>query len=113
MSVARLALLLSFSIWPTFVSADIVITTFFTGNDLLAFCNPAISDGCRGYVAGISDAMANTSPVAGHTACIPKDVALEQLTDVTIAYLRSHANMRHYSAASQVAAAISEGFPCH
>jgi hypothetical protein len=113
MNVARLALLFSFSIWPTFVYADIEITTLFTGNDLMAFCSPAISNSCRGYVAGISDAMANTNPVAGHTACVPKGVTLEQLTDVTITYLRSHANMRHYSAASQVAAAISEGFPCH
>ena len=83
------------------------------GNDILLVCTaPQGATGCVAYLAGIADAMAGGNPVGGMRACIPKEVVTGQLVDITVNYLRGHANERHTMAAHLIAAAMAEAFPC-
>ena len=67
------------------------------GNNVLMICeHDEALKGCVGYLTGIADAMADGSIVAGRKACIPSGVKTGQLISVTVNYLTSHANLRHY-----------------
>jgi Rap1a immunity proteins len=99
-------------IWLSVIPAAGQNIGFFSGNELLDnYCTP-VGDTCRGYIAGVADALNLGNALAGQRACWPKGVSVQQLTDIAVTYLRAHANRRHYSAVSQVAAAIAEAFPC-
>jgi len=87
---------------------------FFTGNQLHEVCRSAAPYSeaiCSGYVVGIADVMASDR-LNGFTACLPTTVTVRQISDVVSTYLQQHPEMRHYSASSIVAYALSESFPC-
>jgi hypothetical protein len=88
---------------------------FFDGNELLIRCNNSPLF-CRGYVAGIADAMSGTQAmVTGRRACLPPPVTVHTVDkehDVVISFLAAHPEMRNQIAASLVAQALSEVFPC-
>jgi hypothetical protein len=86
-----------------------------SGHDLFEQCKAApdafYSGACAGYIVGVADAMSG-NPVAGFNACIPSGVPRQQLEDVAVKYMTDHPDFRQYTAASLVASALSEGFPC-
>jgi len=88
--------------------------TFKDGNKLLAHCQ-ADDPGwliCDGYVKGISDAL-DGNPIDGFRACLPTGVIIgRQVKDIAIAWLKANPQYRHFSAATLVAEALSEAFPC-
>ncbi|MFZ2106122.1 MAG: Rap1a/Tai family immunity protein [Roseiarcus sp.] len=85
---------------------------FQTGNTLLANCISPNLDICLGYLEGISDAMALGSLIYKSHACLPSGVSGRQLIDITVEFLQSHASIRHFQAASLVAVAFANSFPC-
>jgi hypothetical protein len=89
--------------------------TFVSGNLLLDLCNKSVAE-CRGYVAGIADAMARVQAdggkLGGQRACLPQPVTGKQAMDVTGKFLRAHPERRHEGAAALVAQALSEAWPC-
>jgi hypothetical protein len=98
---------------PTAARAD-----FATGNILWRFCNDPdpttwVSYGyCAGYMSGVADIMMQSIPVFGWRACLPETVSAAQATDVLKQFLNQHPEQRHYAAASLVAKALAEAFPC-
>jgi hypothetical protein len=89
--------------------------TFVSGNLLLDLCNKSASE-CRGYVAGIADAMARVQSdggkLGGQRACLPQSVTGKQAMDVTGKFLRAHPEKRQLAASGLVAEALSETWPC-
>jgi Rap1a immunity proteins len=81
------------------------------GNTLFTVCSePHGSESlanCYGYVVGVADTLAMT-----RLACLPRGVAVSQLTDIVLNELRNHPENRHHSAASIVAVAFKRAFPC-
>jgi hypothetical protein len=86
-----------------------------SGNALLEICKTQ-SGMCGGYVAGIADAMddaqASNGSVQGWRACFPNGVSFTQEMDLAKRYLKNHPETRHLSAATLVARALAEAFPC-
>jgi len=62
---------------------------------------------CREYIAGMADAFNWDKFV-----CAPDQASENQVRDVVVNYLRDHAEVRHYSAASIARNALQEAFPC-
>jgi hypothetical protein len=91
------------------------VRVFQNGNELFTLCNNN-SLVCLGYAAAISDAMSSTQEdggsIAGWRACEPVAVTQGQVRDVTVAFLRAHPEIRHLAAASLVAKALAEAWPC-
>jgi Ssp1 endopeptidase immunity protein Rap1a len=91
------------------------IIEFMDGNKLWELCssNP-LDSGCGGYVEGVADAMSANLPsgVAGFHACLPADQTIQQVADVVKRYLRDRPEDRGYTAASIVAKALQQAFPC-
>jgi hypothetical protein len=93
------------------------LSAFQSGNDLLKYCSAKsnLFDGglCFGFVEAVADIMGTAQrPVFGFTACFVGDVGLSEISDVTINFLNSHPERRHLGAASLVAHALSDAFPC-
>jgi hypothetical protein len=91
---------------------------FYSGNALLEVClsQHPLDRACWGYTTGIADAMgggeAFGETLFGWSACIPTEVTVYQLADVTIRYLQEHPEKRHWGAGGLVARAFREAFPC-
>jgi len=100
---------------PASASAN-TARAFKDGNDLSRLCaEPMDTFGngeCLGFVTGIADAMTERNPIGGWSACIPLDVTIGQAADVAKQFLTSHPELRHLVAASLVAAALAQAFPC-
>ena len=67
---------------------------------------------CKGYVAGVSDAMSEGNSIGGYTACFPSYFKVGQAQDAVKQFLTSHPQWRHHAAAGLVAEALAEAFPC-
>lgn len=59
-----------------------------------------------GYVAAVADAF------DGESFCIPPDVNLRQMADMTQRMLETRAESRHLVGAAFVTAALMQAFPC-
>jgi hypothetical protein len=53
-----------------------------------------------------------TLGVLGEVECADKNVTLKQMFDVVTRYLAAYPETRHLAAASLVAHALAEAFPC-
>jgi hypothetical protein len=90
---------------------------FDSGNDLLDDCsaksgdNPVKAGACLGYVTGVADVLGGGTVIDGIRACFVT-ATTGQLKDVVLRYLNEHPETRHLVAASLVARALSEAFPC-
>lgn len=62
---------------------------------------------CIGYVMGVSDSLQGLK-----LTCSPKDITAQQVIDLVVDYLRSHANAQQYVAAQEVTLALVKAFPC-
>ena len=90
------------------ISASFSRGNYFNGIDMLAFASsddPAERGLFMGYVSGVIDA--NTEIL-----CVPPDVSLQQVADITKKYLEQHPEIRHYAGRGFVILSISEAFPC-
>jgi hypothetical protein len=92
------------------------LADFRNGNSLLEDCQaPAGAPGsivCAGYVFAIADVQLY-GDIGGVRSCVPANVTGKQVIDVVTRYLQQHPEQRHYGAASLVAHALSENFPCN
>ena len=90
-----------------------------SGTHLYAWClsaSRAEKRLCTGYILGIADAMEESTKIGEFAACIPPAVRIrspERLYHVAQQFLASHPEKRQLSAASLVASAFAEAFPCH
>ena len=91
------------ALWPSTALA-------IDGEELLQNCEAqeaGRSIYCTGYVAGIADAAREKA-----MAC-PADTASDSdLRNVALKYLHEHPESRQYGAASVVALALAQAFPC-
>jgi hypothetical protein len=90
-----------------------------TGNELWSLCTDTQGGVhgsgywiCLGYVQGIADAVDTPNGLSGWRACRPEGATRGQLQDVVTRWLDQHPEQRHYSAATLVAKALAEAFPC-
>jgi hypothetical protein len=93
---------------------------FYSGDALYASCTTPREDKgffeasyeCVGYIAGAVDAFNTTREANGLKSCIPADVTLNRLRNVTVEYLAANPKDRAKSASSQVFAATRKAWPC-
>jgi len=81
------------------------------GNRLLDNLTPYSKGTGLEYVYGVMDS-GSMGPVAGRRFCVPDEVTMLQLGDVVRGWLEKHPEARHLLAASLVATALAEAFPC-
>ena len=91
------------------------VAAFESGDQFLAKCDQS-ADFCSGFVEAAADAMnaarSSGGTVGGWTACIPAGAMSDQVRDIAMTYLRNHPEQRHASAASLIASALANAFPC-
>jgi hypothetical protein len=93
---------------------------FYSGDDLLKVCtadrkSPDYLDNsyqCAAYVAGAVDAFNTTRAALGLKSCLPADVTIKRLKDVTVGYLNAHPEETTRSASTLVFAATRKAWPC-
>jgi hypothetical protein len=91
------------------------VSAFMNGDGLYHRCGRSSPhrDTCIGYVIAINDVMWAGIRIDGHLACAPeRDVTSGKLADITLNFLRLHPELRHHAAASVVARALGDAFPC-
>jgi hypothetical protein len=100
------------------VSAEeaVLYNSYMEGNALHQRCQastPSSRSICAGYMLGIADAMFIVgNAIEGRRMCVPEAVDGLQIIDVGKAFLTVHPEKRHQAAATLVAEALSEAFPC-
>src|SRR3954468_20519847 len=84
-----------------------------SGRVLSGLCD-ANRDACLAYVVGAVDAYIATLWVSGTRLpfCIPAGVTNEQLTQVSLRYLRIHPERIDANAATLVVLALRDAYPC-
>ena len=95
-------------------------TEYISGEALYAKCTSkafgaqAAADGayCNGFVGAVADIMFNEIVVLGQKACISQGVMPQQLVEIVRQFLTARPELRQYDAASLVAHALSDAFPC-
>ncbi len=89
-------------------------------NILYGWCKPyevgpkSVGPLCSGYINAVADILAHGVPVHDHRACVPEQVRLIDLRDLTVKALDSRRpKIGHKNAHDWVARALSEAFPCN
>lgn len=83
---------------------------FVSGNTLLSRLQSSSTNDRvfgLGYVAAVADAF------DGESFCIPAGVNVRQMADVTLRMLEARPEMRHFTGAAFVTAALMQTFPCN
>jgi len=98
---------------PVPLSPALAAGGYETGNEMLSQCTSsgAPLTNCLGYLVGVADTMAINS-IYGFKACIPPGVTVGQLRDIAVQFLQANAPKRHFQAASMIAHAFEDAFPC-
>jgi hypothetical protein len=123
MFVQKSALMASFVIFSLCLivqSYGKVERGWMSGNTLLAKCLESQNHECIGYIEGVLDMYnfieeaeeMNLKKPGNRPFCIPDAVTLQQLIDTVVQFLKNHPAQRHHDAASELAGAFMEGFPC-
>jgi hypothetical protein len=120
-AITVVAVALSCLVVVGLAAAEAKRPTFFDGTKLVEACGDgtAFDAGlCYGYVFGAADSAESIQFVKGQRMwCWPNELTLDQAKDQSInavkLYLRDHPETRRLSAASLVAAALKEKFPCN
>jgi hypothetical protein len=98
---------------PVLMATPSAQASFKDGNQLAMDCSSgaaADSAYCAGYLASAVDAH----PVVGQyegRICMSPDVALGQVRDVVLNFMKEKPELRHHVAASIVFEALAEAFP--
>jgi hypothetical protein len=98
-------------------------TIYFTGSMLIEMCSAedrakydlqATNEfgRCLGFIVGISDASQCGDPTWGFAAKLPTGVTSGQAVKIATKYLNEHLEELHLAAASLVAKALQDAFPC-
>lgn len=94
--------------WPTIALPQ---QALLSGNELYEDCLAARGGEkqltCASYIMGIADALQLTKQI-----CMPKGAVARQAVDVVTNYLRTHQEVRTYSAPSITGVALREAFRC-
>jgi hypothetical protein len=80
-----------------------------TGNKLYEECASQDYSLCLGYLMGVSDALNATKP---NLFCLPPGIKGNQELAVVVKYLRDHPETWHYSAWTDIGAALAVALPC-
>jgi hypothetical protein len=98
-------------LWPASAFCQEELDFFISGNQLYKQCSFPLGSAdrafCLGYVAGIADAFGGDG-----SACVPKEVTLQQATDVIMNELRAVPRYRHITASLLAGAALGKAFRC-
>lgn len=93
---------------------------FYTGKELYDVCTTERTSKtyvektfeCVAYITGAVDAFNTTREVNKLKSCIPADVTISELKDVTVDFLRNNPVDRSTSASTLVFAATRKAWPC-
>lgn len=89
--------------------------TYESGNSLLELLTAEPGSAelalAYGYVIGVTDAYRNDLKQE-NPFCPPPLVTKQQVVDIVTSWLKSNPTLRHYTAPSIVAGALSLSFPC-
>jgi phosphoglucomutase len=99
------------------IAAD---ASFYTSKELYEVCtteraNKAYVENtyeCVAYITGAVDAFNTTREVNKLKSCIPANVTISRLRDVTVDFLRENPADRNTSASTLVFAATRKAWPC-
>jgi hypothetical protein len=86
---------------------------------LYGWCRPpevgtsGVGPRCSGYINAVADILAHGIPIHDNRACVPEQIRLVDLRNLTIEALNSRPKAGHKNAHDWVARAISEAFPCN
>lgn len=67
---------------------------------------------CMGYVKGIANVLASGDSVGGYKACLSSSADDKQLVEVVESYLDAAGDKARAAAATLVAGALAQSFPC-
>jgi hypothetical protein len=105
----------------TFLWSSPVPAARHSGNSLLKLCTETADlypfvqySMCIGYIQGVldHDQVRADGEKTGKPFCVPNDVSNDQLRKVAINNLNEYPENLHLNAASLVATALHEAFPC-
>lgn len=112
-SIASLAMV------STLMTVPAVADHMYVDTEILyGWCKPyeigtaGIGGLCSGYINGVADILAHKIPIHGQRACVPEQMKLSDLRDITVKALADRPKVGHKNAHDWVARAISEAFPC-
>jgi Rap1a immunity proteins len=107
-----LAFCMMLSCPPSVANAD----TQLSGSALYSFCidydRVADTATCAGYVTGIENVMARGDTVGGRKACLSENLNEQELLSIVRDYLGDAREEGRDSAATLVARALAQRFPC-
>jgi hypothetical protein len=94
----------------TLMTPLIAQATGYSTANLLPHCR-GVDSFCTGYLVAMVDAE---DEIAGDAKrfCVPKGVAVEQLSSIFVKYAAAHAEKQYDSAARLVRLSLSERYPC-
>ncbi len=98
-----------FAALPTLATAN-----FRDGNDLYEDCQQHPSSALE-YVVGVIDMMLDITRFGNANMfgiCLPQNATAGQLSDIACQHLEAEPGNRHYTAPTQVIAALLDEFPC-
>lgn len=98
-----------FSALPTFAAAN-----FRDGNDLYEDCQQH-PQSALDFVIGVTDTVSDLNSFGDRKVfgiCLPENVTSGQLRDIACQHLETEPGSRHYTAPTQVIAALLNEFPC-
>lgn len=67
---------------------------------------------CMGYVEGIANVLASGDSVSGYKACLSSNADNKLLVEIVERYLDNAGNKARDAAATLVAGALAQSFPC-
>jgi hypothetical protein len=103
------------AIWLAGASTGHGQASALTGHKLWVYCadaNDPLFGICIGFIRGVTESMLRGSPVYGFKACVPETVSHRQVVYVVKKFQSDNPDEANFGAASIVAAALSDAFPC-
>lgn len=93
---------------------------YVSGNDLYRDCTAEKNDltyyqtraRCSAYIVGAADGIDEERTMSGIAECVPSNVAIGQLRDIVVDYLKKNPQNRHYTGYSIVSVALISAFRC-
>ena len=97
------------AIWLLSVSSG--FGSWINGNDVAKWCAKN-ERSCLSYVSAIAAVLDDGNEINGFSACFAVGTTAEELTKVSRKFLTKNPQLGHHSAASLVAWALQDAYPC-